>query len=134
MSSWRINLPPLNALRALAVMTAGALPVSATEIDVDALDKLPEAQIYLLGEVHDNAQHHLNQARAVAAIKPTALVFEMLTPQQAADGEDAPRDDAEVLDAALGWSDGGCGDITLWHDIFLAAPDARLYGAALPIG
>ena len=32
------------------------------------------SDIVVLGEVHDNPAHHANQARAVAAIKPAALV------------------------------------------------------------
>ena len=35
----------------------------------------------VIGEVHDNPHHHRNQARAVAALKPGAIVFEMLTPE-----------------------------------------------------
>lgn len=120
------------ALRALTVLAVGACPVLASEIEVDGLDVLPAAQIYLLGEVHDNAQHHRNQARAVAAMNPSALVFEMLTPDQAAAGQDAPRGDASALDDAFSWSDGFGLELELWHPIFLAAPDAKIYGAAIP--
>lgn len=131
MSFWHID-PLACVLSALTVMTVGALPAFAAEIEVTEFDTLPPAQIYLLGEVHDNAQHHLNQARAVASVQPAALVFEMLTPDQAKKGQGVDRRDAKTLDAALGWAEGGWGDIAPWHEIFLAAPEAQIYGAALP--
>ncbi|MFT6104979.1 MAG: hypothetical protein ACJA1E_001405, partial [Paracoccaceae bacterium] len=57
---------------------------TAGEIEESGLDNLPHAQITLLGENHDNAGHHLGQARALRAIAPRAVVLEMLTPEQAA--------------------------------------------------
>ena len=47
-------------------------------------EDLPRADVVLLGEVHDNPAHHAFQAEAVAYLAPRALVFEMLTPAQAA--------------------------------------------------
>lgn len=86
----------------------------------------------ILGELHDNPIHHLNQARAVAAIRPTALVFEMLTPDQAAKATVAARADAETLAAAFEWNDSGWPDFALYWPIFEAAPDAVVVGAAVP--
>ena len=40
--------------------------------------------VVILGEIHDNPAHHEVQAERVADIQPRALVFEMLTPEQAA--------------------------------------------------
>ena len=91
---------------------------------------LPPAQVVVLGEVHDNPQHHVNQAAAVAALAPTALVFEMLTPQQAARVTPALIGDGPALAEALEWEASGWPDFTLYHPIFLAAPAARVYGAA----
>lgn len=87
----------------------------------------------ILGEVHDNPAHHRAQAEAVAAIRPAALVFEMLTPAQAAAAQGVDRTDAAALRAALGWDGTGWPDFALYAPIFAAAPEARLYGAALPI-
>lgn len=104
----------------------------AGPVGPDALDALPEARIVILGEVHDNPSHHANQSRAVAAIRPAALVFEMLTPQQAQAAVGVVRSDRAALETALGWADTGWPDFSMYHPIFAAAPQAAIYGAALP--
>lgn len=86
----------------------------------------------ILGEVHDNPAHHDNQARAVAHFAPSALVFEMLTPEQAARVTAENRQDAARLAAALDWDASGWPDFALYYPVFAAAPDARIYGAAIP--
>ncbi|MBC2836377.1 ChaN family lipoprotein [Paragemmobacter straminiformis] len=108
-----------------------ASPAAAREIGADALDALPQVDIVLLGEVHDNPLHHANQARAVAAIAPAALVFEMLLPEQV---KRLPKDmaDAARVDAAIGWTERGWPDFALYRPIFAAAPKARVYGADVP--
>lgn len=119
----------MKALALMALLLAG--PVAAREIGVDALDALPQVDIVLLGEVHDNPAHHANQARAVAAIKPAALVFEMLLPEQVT-RLPADRSDAALVDAAIGWTERGWPDFALYQPIFAAAPKARVYGADVP--
>ncbi|MCB1336209.1 MAG: ChaN family lipoprotein [Maritimibacter sp.] len=91
-----------------------------------------EAEIYVLGEVHDNPAHHAVQAEAVAEVAPRALVFEMLTPGQAAGASGVARDDAEALGAALDWAANGWPDFAMYYPIFAAAPEAALYGAGVP--
>lgn len=86
----------------------------------------------MLGEVHDNLTHHAHQAYAVQALRPRALVFEMLTPEQAAKVTPANRNDAVALGAAMGWADSGWPDFAMYHPIFTAAPEARIFGADLP--
>ncbi|WP_417524304.1 ChaN family lipoprotein [Marinovum sp.] len=88
--------------------------------------------MFVLGEVHDNPAHHAEQARRVAEIAPEALVFEMLTEDQAARVTPELRDDAEVLETALGWAESGWPDFAMYYPIFAAAPQARIYGAAVP--
>lgn len=107
------------------------LPAWAEEITRNDLSALPAADVVVLGEVHDNADHHANQALAVKAIAPRALVFEMLTPEQAGLMPD-DRGDADRLAAALQWDVSGWPDFALYHPIFTAAPDARVYGANVP--
>jgi uncharacterized iron-regulated protein len=107
--------------------------VAAVEIDAGDLARLPKADVVILGEVHDNPGHHRNQADAVAAIAPSALVFEMLTPAQAARTPD-DREDRAALDAALGWAGSGWPDFAMYHPIFLAAPEAQVFGGDLPSG
>jgi uncharacterized iron-regulated protein len=119
-------------IRIFALCSLVAHPLGATEIAPDALGSLPDADIVILGEVHDNALHHQHQAMAVAAIRPAALVFEMIGSEQAARVGDTVRDDAVAMEAALGWNGTGWPDFAMYHPIFAAAPEARLYGAALP--
>jgi uncharacterized iron-regulated protein len=101
---------------------------SQTTQDIARLDG---AQIVVLGEVHDNPAHHLVQAGFVEGLSPSALVFEMLTPEQAARiGEDTPRD-AASLETALDWDASGWPAFSMYYPIFAAAPDAALFGAGV---
>ncbi|KEO57393.1 hypothetical protein DT23_04815 [Thioclava indica] len=106
-------------------------PAHAEEISADALDHIT-GDIVVLGEIHDNPTHHLNQARAVAAIKPKAVVFEMLSPEQAAKITPALLQDEKALDQALGWEQAGWPDFAIYYPIFKALGAARIYGAAEP--
>jgi uncharacterized iron-regulated protein len=90
---------------------------------------LPPADVYVLGEIHDNPEHHAVQARLVAEILPTAVVFEQLTDEQADRIlPETPRD-AQVLDKVLDWSNSGWPDIAMYAPI-MAASDAVILGAA----
>ena len=112
-------------------MVAG--PVLASEISADVLGRLPPADVVILGEIHDNPEHHRNQALAVAALMPSALVFEMLTPAQA--GKTPPdRSEAEAMARAFAWQSSGWPEFSMYHPIFAAAPEARVYGGDLPPG
>lgn len=108
---------------------AGA--ASAEQIAPEALAALPPAQVVVLGEVHDNGLHHLNQAAALAGLRPAAVVWEMLTQDQAAR---VPTDatDIAALDSAIGWSDSGWPALELYHPVFLAGQGALHVGAAVP--
>ena len=86
---------------------------------------LPAAEIYVLGEVHDNPAHHEGQAAVVAAVEPAAIVFEMLTPARAAGWDSALVDEPRALDAALGWSEAGWPDLALYLPIFEGDPRGR---------
>ena len=110
-----------------------ANPVFASEISADALERLSPADVVILGEIHDNPEHHRNQAMAVAAIQPRALVFEMLTPQKAMQTP-TDRSDAAALARVFDWQSSGWPDFAMYHPIFAAAPEARIYGGDLPPG
>lgn len=110
-----------------------ATSAAAEQITPADFATLSAADVVILGEVHDNPTHHANQARAVADVAPKALVFEMLTPEQAA-RVPADRTDAAQLEAALGWQATGWPDFMMYYPIFAAAPDARIYGGDLPKG
>lgn len=96
------------------------------------LDGMQDAQIILLGEVHDNPHHHAMQTEYVAQIRPRALVFEMLTEEQSSRVTDENRQDTVALERVLGWRDTGWPDFDLYYPIFAAAPQAQIYGAAVP--
>ena len=92
----------------------------------------PDAQIVLIGETHDNPAHHDTQSRIVEQIAPRALVFEMLSQDQAARVDPSLVSDLENMRSVLEWDASGWPDFAMYHPIFAAAPDARIYGGAVP--
>lgn len=115
-------------MRVLAVLAALAAPLAAQAQIVPPQG----ADVYVLGEVHDNPAHHAEQARLVAEITPAAVVWEMLRPDQLAAAAGVDHADAAALGAALGWEASGWPDFAMYHPIFLAAPRAEMIGAAVP--
>ncbi len=118
--------PVFLAAGALVSCLVGA---SAAEIDASDLYKLPPADVIFLGEVHDNPIHHAHQAIALEALGAKAIVYEMLTPDQArlvpgADGSEA------ALESALGWNASGWPDFALYYPVFVAGADAVVLGGA----
>ncbi|PTX54439.1 heme-binding uptake protein ChaN (Tiki superfamily) [Litoreibacter ponti] len=111
---------------------AATTPINAEVLATSAFDVLRGADVVIAGELHDNPTHHINQAAIAAAIMPKALVFEMLSPAQADAGNAADWSAIDQLDAALGWSDSPWPDFAMYFPIFEAAPDAQIFGAALP--
>ncbi|MEY4697854.1 MAG: hypothetical protein RIT14_2282 [Pseudomonadota bacterium] len=104
---------------------------SAREIGPGDLDRLPQVDVVVLGEVHDNPDHHAHQARAVAVVQPAALVFEMILPEQVR-ALPSDRGDGVAMARALDWAARGWPDFAMYHPIFSAAPRARIYGADVP--
>jgi uncharacterized iron-regulated protein len=88
--------------------------------------------VIIVGEVHDNPEHHDGQALAVKSLEPSALVFEMLTAEQAARVTPDVRGDPVLLAEALRWDQSGWPEFSMYHPIFLAAPQSEVYGAAVP--
>lgn len=119
-------------MRGVAVLLALlACPAVAREVGPEALDALPQVDVLIVGEVHDNPAHHANQARAVRAVKPTALVFEMLQPAQVAALPD-DLSDAAAIAKATEWESRGWPDFDMYFPIFTAAGDARIYAGDVP--
>ena len=110
-----------------------AAPFSLT---ADTAAEVPEearaAQVVFLGEQHDNPAHHAVQAEWVATLKPTAVVFEMLTPAQAYRVTAKNRQDAVTLAQTLDWESSGWPDFLMYYPIFEAAPQAEIFGAGVP--
>jgi len=86
--------------------------------------------VYILGEVHDNPAHHAHQADLTAQIAPRALVFEMLTAEQALRLTPQNRTNEDTLARLLDWQASGWPDFSYYFPIFEAAPDAAIYGGA----
>lgn len=101
------------------IAICAALPGAAQDVEI-------------LGEIHDNPTHHARQAAEVAELQPAAIVFEMLTPAQAARITPELRGDAEALATAIGWRDSGWPAFSMYYPIFTAAPEASIYGASVP--
>ena len=106
-----------------------AWPIAAIGADISVP---PDAQIVVLGEIHDNPAHHVEQARLVAEVRPQAVVWEMLSPAQWAAAQTVDTSDAAAFGAALGWEAAGWPDFSMYHPIFLAAGQAEHIPAAVP--
>jgi uncharacterized iron-regulated protein len=99
----------------------------------EVLEALARARFVLLGESHENADHHLLQARVIRELAArgaeAAVAFEMLRADQqpvldAVRASEAPG--AEALRQATRWDEGGWPDFALYAPVFEAALAARL--------
>lgn len=102
------------------------------------LDTLAGADLVLLGEKHDNADHHRLQAEVLRGLvqhghKP-ALRMEMLTPDQELKlraSRKGPAQDADALGTAVDWPHSGWPDFAIYKPIFEVVLQANLdLGAA----
>ena len=107
----------------LSVLPFGAFAAPLGDIGAD---------IVILGEVHDNPAHHELQAAAVAELAPAAIVFEMLTVDQAARVTKEALQNVDTLEQALEWNASGWPDFAMYYPIFEAGQGAEIYGAAVP--
>lgn len=118
--------------RHIIALACLAAPAMAQPALLNDLRQIPDADIIFLGEVHDNPAHHENQAIAIGATQPVALVFEMLTSDQAARIPPDARPDQDSLRALLEWDSTGWPDFAMYYPLFTTAPDAAIFGAGLP--
>lgn len=116
----------------IPVLAVMATPLFADQIDPSDVAGLPAADVMFLGELHDNPWHHENQATMVAALSPKAIVFEMLTQEQAGLVTDALLPNQDALEKALGWNDSGWPDFDMYYPILSAAAGVGVYGAQVP--
>lgn len=120
-----------NAALALALLLPGGVQASGVDGVIAAAKN---ADVIVLGEIHDNPEHHRNQAAIVAALKPAALVLEMI-PQAAEDEVNELRAEGaapQAIAGALDWSESGWPDFAYYAAILDAAPNARVFGAEQP--
>jgi len=95
-------------------------------------DAMRAADVVILGETHDNAEHHLGQAAFIAELAPKAVVFEMLTPFMAMQVNAFAGDDRGRLGSEIKWEASGWPDFAIYRPIFDVLDDARAVGAAAP--
>lgn len=109
-----------------------ASPVFADISDIIA--EFQQADVIILGEIHDNPHHHIIQSEITKAIQPSAIVFEMFTQEQ-----------AETINT-LRWADAGLrslADEFEWHKtgwpafgnyarILEADPEGVVFGGTAP--
>lgn len=119
----------ISVCAALWATIAGA---AAGEVSDDLRAAMAQADVVILGEVHDNPAHHRHQAAAVEAFAPAAVVWEMLTPDMAARFDAALLSDPDGLEEALGWADTSWPSFDLYYPIFAASGAARVYGGNVP--
>lgn len=117
---------------AVTVALSVAFAVGGANADQLDLSLMTGADVVFLGEVHDNPAHHANQAKAAQALAPAAIVFEMLTPSQAAKITPDLLISEAALGEALGWADSGWPDFSMYYPIFAAATSAQFFGAQMP--
>ncbi len=105
------------------------------------LEELSRARFVLLGERHDNPDHHLLQAELVRALtasgRKPVLAFEMLdVEQQAAEDAALAREpgNPDAIAQAVTWERSGWPDWSLYRPIFAVGTERglRIAGANLP--
>lgn len=103
-------------------------------VDRQALDAaLAGAEFVLLGEIHDNEDHHRLQAAflraALGAGRKPALAFEMIDTSQAeplARALATPPVTPEALEEATGWKKSGWPDFSIYRPVFEVGLEAGL--------
>lgn len=117
------------ALFALALSGAAAMGFTP---DAALMAQLRGADVVILGETHDNAAHHRGQGAILQALAPRAVVFEMLSEDQAVRLDAQARKDLDGLGTLLGWETSGWPDFALYRPVFAGLGDAAVIGAAVP--
>lgn len=90
------------------------------------------ADVVILGEVHDNPGHHAFQEEAIETVSPSAIVFEMLTPAEAARVTPELAAQPEALEEELAWSDSGWPDFAMYYPLLAKAETVPIHGAEVP--
>lgn len=109
-----------------------SLAVSMASAQQGPPDAAQSADVIFIGEQHDNPTHHALQAGWTSTLQPAALVFEMLTPEQATAVTPENRASEAGLNTALDWENSGWPEFSMYYPIFAAVPQAKIYGAGVP--
>lgn len=125
-SGYTLTLGRDNPLNGRIFTGATQNEVTNTELE----RALASAQIVLLGETHDNADHHLLQANLLerfAALHPrSSVAFEMIDEAQAAELRTIQDEEPDEIARRLYWSESGWPDFALYRPIFAAAKRAHV--------
>jgi uncharacterized iron-regulated protein len=113
------------------MLTSSATAEAVVTAD-DFARRIAGIDVVILGEVHDNAAHHAFQAEVVEAIGPSAIVFEMVTAEEARLVTPDLVADADALSEALGWAASGWPDFSMYYPLFLQAARTAALGAEVP--
>lgn len=111
------------------IWTSDFKPVTNEQLESSVL----EANFVMLGEIHNNADHHLLQAQIIEVLtragRRPAVVFEMIPASLQAELDRYLQEgskDVVRLGAFLGWSERGWPDWTIYQPIAEAALSANL--------
>lgn len=115
-----------------AVISVMAAPLGAADLSPELLARMKAADVVILGEIHDNPVHHEVQTQVLSDLQPKAVVWEMLTGVEAARINAALIRQPERLEQVLEWAESGWPSFAMYHPIFQAAPEARIYGGEVP--
>ena len=96
------------------------------------ISALSDVDVIFIGEIHDNPYHHQNQATIIAALNPSAVVFEMLSSAQAEKVRALKLSTAQELDSKIGWTQSGWPAMEIYFPVFQAMEKAIPYGASQP--
>lgn len=107
-------------------------PDGSAIISQPMMARMAAADVVFLGEIHDNALHHQGQAMIITALKPEAVVFEMLSSTQAALVNEIGTENLGTLGQRIGWEAAGWPDFNIYAPIFAALDTAQVVGAAAP--
>ena len=100
----------------------------------DIIEDFRDSEVIILGEIHGNPDHNVNQQLVIKSIFPSAIVFEMFTSDQAT-VINAIRWDGAVLDGLaqeLEWDKSGWPPFALYRALLEADPEGVVYGGAVP--
>ncbi len=119
----------LSALFAVVVFSSSAQ--AGDLIPNDILNDMRAADVVILGEIHDNPDHHKVQTEALGAIQPSAVVWEMVTEEGAQRLAQKAATNPEELSRILRWAESGWPPLSMYYPVFQAS-DAPVYGAMVP--
>lgn len=113
------------------------LLLAATSAHADLSEAISDfhlATVIILGEIHDNPEHHSIQAQITSEIQPSALVFEMFNAPQAETINARRWSGGEIM--ALGdefdWDKSGWPPFAYYAEIIQANPEGIVFGGATP--